>query len=961
MENFFVENVELLNKNFSRISNHFSLRILQLNIRGMNTFEKIDAVKVLLDSYNGCVDVLVIGETWLKSDRIQLFGLEGYNATFSCRNDSAGGGLVVYVRKGISFVEMSNMHELGFHYIHVCLKLKDSEFDVHAVYRPPSYHQSLFYDKMESICSNFKPNGSSVIVGDMNIPVNQCESRVVREYLDLLNSYNFSVTNTIATRPASVNILDHVVCSEALRDCVMNETMPSEVSDHCFVLSTFRLNKPIQLVQLQKNIVNHTRLNEAFIAVMQNAIDVPSQEKLNHVIDTYNTLKQRFSKTISVSARVKSQCPWMSFDLWQLMRMKSNILKSARRRPNDERLKQLLTHISRKVQQEKLRAKRTYYSKLFENADQKTVWRNIDHVLGRKPERDDCIKLTIDGQLTTHGPAVADKFNEFFCAIGPQLASSISSNRDINKFGTLTRVNQSIFLRPATVQEVILKINKLNINKTPGYDGIPAFFVKTHHDIFAPLVADIFNESIASGSYPEKLKVARVVPVHKSGNKTEVNNYRPISILSVLSKLFEQLLADRVSTFLNDRKVIYDHQFGFRSGSSTWTAASELVDDIYMAMDTSNVAGVLFLDLKKAFDTIDHDILMRKLEYYGIRGVANALFRSYLTGRTQFVSVNGVASSKRAITVGVPQGSNLGPLLFLLYINDLAKLHLHGKPRLFADDTSVTYLTTDPARLIILMKEDMYKLQEFFAENLLSLNLQKTNYMIFHSRQKKVDRHADLIVGGTVVEKVEVYKYLGLIFDSTLSWTSHVDKLRSDISSFCGLFWRISKLLPLKQLITMYQAFVQSKLQYLVSIWGAASKNVLKPLQTAQNRCLRTIYGKHRLYPTLQLYKTAANSINPILALRELQTVVTMQNLLHNPLVHHNYIIRRSQHLHRTRSRDNLYITRRNTEAGKKAFSYYGMLRHNALPETLKREINLVRFKAAATRLIRINLSQYLI
>ena len=136
----------------------------------------------------------------------------------------------------------------------------------------------------------------------------------------------------------------------------------------------------------------------------------------------------------------------MSFDLWQLMRMKSNILKSARRRPNDERLKQLLTHISRKVQQEKLRAKRTYYSKLFENADQKTVWRNIDHVLGRKPERDDCIKLTIDGQLTTHGPAVADKFNEFFCAIGPQLASSISSNRDINKFGTLTRVNQSIFL-----------------------------------------------------------------------------------------------------------------------------------------------------------------------------------------------------------------------------------------------------------------------------------------------------------------------------------------------------------------------------------------------------------------------------------------------------------------------------------------------------------------------------------
>lgn len=252
------------------------------------------------------------------------------------------------------------------------------------------------------------------------------------------------------------------------------------------------------------------------------------------------------------------------------------------------------------------------------------------------------------------------------------------------------------------------------------------------------------------------MKVARVVPVHKSGSKTDVNNYRPISILSVLSKLFEQLLADRVSSFLNDQKVIYDHQFGFRSGSSTWTAASELVDDIYRAIDTSNIAAVLFLDLKKAFDTIDHGVLLRKLEYYGIRGVANALFRSYLAGRTQYVSVNGAASSKRAITVGVPQGSNLGPLLFLLYINDLARLQLHGKPRLFADDTSVTYIATDPTRLLRLMKQDIQKLQSFFVENLLSLNLGKTNYMMFHSRRKKVDRHADLTVGGAVIEKVEL-------------------------------------------------------------------------------------------------------------------------------------------------------------------------------------------------------------
>lgn len=411
MENLYVDNVEFLNKNYGRMNNYCSLRILQFNIRGMNNPNKFDSLKQFIDLYTGPIDVLVIGETWLKADRIQLFRLKGYSATFSCRDDMAGGGLAVYVRNGINAEVLTNINECGFHHIHVCLKLRSSAFDVHAVYRPPCFQQSLFNEKLEGICSCIKNDSSCVIVGDVNIPVNQTESRVVREYLDLLNCYNFAVTNTIPTRPASANILDHVVCSENTMGCVVNETMPWEISDHCAILSTFRLDHPIQLIQLQKTIVNHTRLNEAFLMAMQNPVGDSAREKMNYAVESYRTYKQRFSKVISINARVKGQCPWMSFDLWKLMRIKNNVLRRSRRRPDDVRLRELLAHISRKVQLEKHRSKSFYYTRLFENSNQKSVWRNLDQVLGRKQGINDCIKLTVDGDLTSHESTVADKLN----------------------------------------------------------------------------------------------------------------------------------------------------------------------------------------------------------------------------------------------------------------------------------------------------------------------------------------------------------------------------------------------------------------------------------------------------------------------------------------------------------------------------------------------------------------------
>lgn len=234
--------------------------------------------------------------------------------------------------------------------------------------------------------------------------------------------------------------------------------------------------------------------------------------------------------------------------------------------------------------------------------------------------------------------------------------------------------------------------------------------------------------------------------------------------------MLERILVDRLSRFFQAHQILYKSQFGFRTGSSTLTAAHELVDDIYEAFDNRSIVGVLFLDLKKAFDTINHEVLLRKLDYYGVRGTCNALIRSYLSNRSQYVLVNSTKSSLSPTTVGVPQGSNLGPLLFLIYIIDLPNLRLHGKPRLFADDTSLSYRVLTTSEAIHHMEQDMKMLKAFFDENLLSLNLNKTKYMIFHSRWMKTSPHVDLIVNSTKIDKVECFKYLGLTFDSNLNW-----------------------------------------------------------------------------------------------------------------------------------------------------------------------------------------------
>ncbi|XP_055589747.1 uncharacterized protein LOC129741945 [Uranotaenia lowii] len=644
--------------------------------------------------------------------------------------------------------------------------------------------------------------------------------------------------------------------------------------DHSLVLTTINLKKPVVYRKLE---TQHESLNAEFLVEVEHIQASNALEKLNKIIELHSALKARHSKTISAEVKVKGYCPWMSLDVWKLIRIKENSLARCKKYPANDHLKDLLLHVSKKLQCAKAEAKKGYYHKLFHTSNQKKTWKNLNELIGRNESRSESIKLELNGTITEEGKSVANAFNEYFCNIGSQLAATIPRNAQIN--GTPSFGNRdSIYMQPATEQEVLILINNLDSSKSPGPDGISAQFVKTHHNILAPLIRDIFNDCIQSGGFPESLKTAHVIPIYKAGKKTNCSNYRPISVLSVFSKILEKLLATRVLQFLKQHNLLYCYQYGFREGSSTLTAATELVDAIHNALDNRKLMGVLFLDLKKAFDTIDHSILLNKLDAYGIRGIANSLFADYLANRKQYVQINQSTSDLGYLPVGVPQGSNLGPLLFILYVNDIHRLHLHGKPRLFADDTSLSYENCDVRIVVAQMSEDLKTLQEYFNSNLLSLNLDKTKYVMFRSTYRQPESHNQLQVGSTVIEQVNSFKYLGLIFDELVRWDKHIDRLRKELSAIHSMIWKLSRFVPTKHLTHLYHAFVQSKLQYMVSVWGAARKRDIKPLQALQNRCLKGVFKKPRLFPTINLFEAAPASVLPIAALRELQSVVQIHS-----------------------------------------------------------------------------------
>ncbi len=339
---------------------------------------------------------------------------------------------------------------------------------------------------------------------------------------------------------------------------------------------------------------------------------------------------------------------------------------------------------------------------------------------------------------------------------------------------------------------------KINTSKATGHDRISPKLLKDSADIIAESLTVIFNKSMETGIFPDDLKVACISPIYKGESKTECSNYRPISVISVVAKVFEKLVSGQLMEYLETYQLLSECQAGFRKRSSTVTSLLTNTNQWYINMDKGLLNSVIFLDLKKAFDCVDHAILIEKLRKFGCVGNTLNWFKSYLTNRKQMCKVNQTTSKCRTVSCGVPQGSNLGPILFLLYVNDLPNCLKSTTASMFADDTNLTASGSTSTELYNKLNNDLENIHQWLLANKLTLNTSKTEYMIVGSRQRlgKIDEEAEIKLGDNKIKKISETKTLGVIVDDQLKWNSHINMVATKVSKGIGMIRRMKAFVP---------------------------------------------------------------------------------------------------------------------------------------------------------------------
>ena len=487
-----------------------------------------------------------------------------------------------------------------------------------------------------------------------------------------------------------------------------------------------------------------------------------------------------------------------------------------------------------------------YQSKIDNSTDSRALWKTINQVLNRKSKDTEITEIEVNKKSITDQKEIANLFNNYFTSIGPSMSVKLAPSQfDFIEFMRPSSSTNVFRFQHVNYDMVYNLLQKMDTSKATGLDGISPTILKLAAPVISKFLTEIFNKSIDTGIFPDSWKVSKVLPLFKKDDKLDMNNYRPISILSAVTKVFEKLLYEQLYQYLEENSILTKHQSGFRSHHSTLTALLDATNEWFTNIDNGNINSVVFLDLAKAFDTVDHDILLHKLKFYGVKNTDLNLIRSYLSNRIQYCSVGNNVSHPGKVKCGIPQGSNLGPLLFIIYINDLPHCLEHSVARMFADDTTITVAENNLKQIEQVINLDLKNLLQWFLANKLSLSAKKTWYMLMASDPKLANICYDpnLLIGDCSIDRVSTTKSLGVYIDERLSWSDHIDHIIKKVSSSIAALRHIKPFVKRETLLTLYNSLIQPQFDYCNVVWDNPTKGLTDRLQRLQNRAARVITG----------------------------------------------------------------------------------------------------------------------
>ena len=474
---------------------------------------------------------------------------------------------------------------------------------------------------------------------------------------------------------------------------------------------------------------------------------------------------------------------------------------------------------------------------------------NIKNISAKIPKT-----LTVDGTTISNPMEISDILNNYFSSIATKTKLNISfSNKHFSDFLNY-RSNISFFVSPTDKTEIENAISSLDSNKSVGPNSFPTKILKLFKNDISSQLSEIFNISFFSGVFPSILKTSKVIPVHKKDSKIDFSNYRPISLLSNIEKILERLMYNRMYKFFSDNTLIYSLQFGFRQKYSAVHALISLTENIRKNLDEGNIGCGIFVDLQKAFDTVEHDILLSKLDHYGIRGLANEWFKSYLSNRKQYVSINGYGSNLADVKFGVPQRSVLGPLLFLIHINDLNQALKFCKVHHHVDDTDLIQFRKSGYRLNKYVNLDLKNITYWLNANRISLDLKKTELVVFKHQRKKLGSPIKIKLNRKWLYPSKSVKYLGIKLDENLNWKQQIHDSTMKLNRANALLFTIRNYINNHILRTVYFAIFDSHINYANLIWGQ-NLHAVNRIVILQKKALRIMNFQSRGSHSSSLFK----------------------------------------------------------------------------------------------------------
>lgn len=930
---------------------HYANTLTVAHINACSIRKKLTDVHDLMVDHK--LNILGVSETWLRdTDNHFSVSIPGYRALRCDRPGSiaaVGGGVCLYYQEHLRAFPASSIKSGNVELTSVILDCSGSRILIACSYRSPSSPVS-WWDELQQALSSLTSSHTfdeMILMGDLNVDMLRPDRDHHHAHLQkVMCHFGLFQLNNEPTRFPTLTCLDLILSTGSLKTNFSATTVPVDLSDHYLIKVNFSSYSPPcsrkivttrQLKAVDFDSLRQIVRNDSFLSRhAPHEKLTANQQWTSWSLSLANSLnKVAPEKSVVISSSRKRPKPWVTPELRSLYHRKKHIYRKSRLSPDDVNVREQFRTLRTKVDRLNTYLRNQYFfgecSK--QRADLRLHWQLINTAVNR---------------LKPRPPPVADitHLNSFFQSVvtaeGTDMPCHLSPPSGPSLREAFTEFT------PVSEEEVLHQLMNIEASKAAGSDGIPACLLKALSTDLCPSLTTLLNTILSTGDIPQDFKLAHITPVHKKGDPAAAGNYRPISLLPIISKVMERLVLRQLNAFIEnypENEILPQNQFAYRPGHSTEDALTVAVDHWSRALDQGQHVGACFVDMSKAFDRVGHVKLLLELQSCGIGGTVLHWFMNYLDGRKQAVKIGQKLADTISCTRGVPQGSVLGPILYSIYVRDVPKVLPEVTTIQYADDICFFVIGKDTIRMSSILSTSLCSLNEFLESRSLLLNATKTQVMLMTARTESAK--LQVCLNDQPIEQASVVKYLGLHIDSSLTFGNHVEMLVKKTAGLIFALRRHRRKLDIRSRRMYYLTLIQSHFEYASNAFSCLlSASHMNMLEVAANNAIRAIFGSPHwahvspLYARLCIaplpvryllkcyiagYK-CANDLSPIMLTDRFQ--LNVRDI--NPTRQTTFVTFRLPPVRKT--------------IGYRSFSYICADRFNGLPADLRSATDLLQF-----------------